>query len=161
MHIKLLPLNAIAKGYYINHKTFYKGDCGLDLFCPSTLVIPPGKMTKVFLQIKIAAYKSLNPTEDPRDPNAQLKPCGWLLFPRSSICKTPLRMANSVGVIDAAFRGELCLALDNISQEPYTINAGDRLVQAVAFDGEEISFEMVDALDETDRGERGIGSTGT
>lgn len=47
-----------------------------------------------------------------------------------------------MGVIDAAYRGEVRLALDNISEEPYTIQKGDRLVQAVSYDGEEITYEV-------------------
>ncbi|KAI4838394.1 deoxyuridine 5'-triphosphate nucleotidohydrolase [Plasmodium brasilianum] len=83
----------------------------------------------------------------------------FLLFPRSSISKTPLRLANSIGLIDAGYRGEIIAALDNTSNEEYVIKKNDKLVQLVSFTGEPLSFELVDELDETSRGEGGFGST--
>ncbi|CDR95750.1 deoxyuridine 5'-triphosphate nucleotidohydrolase, putative [Babesia bigemina] len=139
MHIKLLPMGADVSAMYADHKTFYPGDCGLDLFCPETVTVAPHTTHSVGLKIKIAAYRKNSPED--RDANS-MKSVGWLLMPRSSIAKTPLRLANSVGVIDAAYRGEIVLALDNIRDEPYTIQKGDRLVQAVSYDGEEISYEV-------------------
>ena len=81
-------------------------------------------------------------------------------MPRSSISKTPLRQCNSVGLIDAGYRGEIMAAVDNIKQEPYRLKPGQRLFQLVAMDGSPISFELTDVLTETDRGEGGFGSTG-
>ena len=57
-------------------------------------------------------------------------PEGWqaLILPRSSIgAKTPLRLSNSVGLIDSGYRGEIGVLYDNTSDEPYTINAGARI----------------------------------
>ena len=51
-------------------------------------------------------------------------------------------------------------AVDNIKQEPYRLEPGQRLFQLVAMDGSPISFELTDVLTETDRGEGGFGSTG-
>eukprot|EP00918_Siedleckia_nematoides_P048859 GHVU01107082.1.p1 GENE.GHVU01107082.1~~GHVU01107082.1.p1 ORF type:complete len:133 (+),score=25.81 GHVU01107082.1:655-1053(+) len=66
----------------------------------------------------------------------------------------------SVGVMDAGYRGEWHAPLDNIKNVDYTINKGDRLIQAVAFDGKPITFELVKELTEkTSRGEGGFGST--
>jgi dUTP pyrophosphatase len=87
------------------------------------------------------------------------KNVSWLIFPRSSISKTPLRLANSIGLIDAGYRGEILAAVDNIRGEDYTVKAGDRLVQAVAFNGGSISIKIVESLDATSRGEGGFGST--
>ena len=47
----------------------------------------------------------------------------YFLMPRSSISKTPLRLCNSVGLIDAGYRGEIMAAVDNIKQEDYTIHS--------------------------------------
>ncbi|ORM39729.1 Deoxyuridine 5'-triphosphate nucleotidohydrolase [Babesia sp. Xinjiang] len=157
MHIKLLPLNQDIAARYSNHKTHYPGDCGLDLFCPETITIPARKTVDVALGIKIAAYR-IRDAEDRKNDN--LRNVGWILAPRSSISRTPLRVSNSIGIIDAAYRGEIRVALDNISEEPYTIQQGDRLVQVVSYDGEEITYEIVEQLDATERGERGFGSTG-
>ena len=81
-------------------------------------------------------------------------------MPRSSISKTPLRQCNSIGLIDAGYRGEIMAAVDNIKDKPFTLETGQRLFQLVAMDGSPIHFELVDELTETDRGEGGFGSTG-
>jgi dUTP pyrophosphatase len=81
-------------------------------------------------------------------------------MPRSSIAKTPLRQCNSIGLIDAGYRGEIMAAVDNIKNEAYTVEKGQRLFQLVAMDGSPIHFEIVDELTETTRGEGGFGSTG-
>ncbi len=87
------------------------------------------------------------------------KPVSFLLYPRSSISKTPLRLSNSIGLIDAGYRGEVIAAVDNIRSVPFTVKKGDRLVQAVAFNGGPISFEIVSELDSTSRGDGMFGST--
>ena len=81
-------------------------------------------------------------------------------MPRSSISKTPLRQCNSVGLIDGGYRGEIMAAVDNVKDEPYTVEPGQRLFQLVAMDGSPIHFELVSMLTETGRGEGGFGSTG-
>lgn len=90
-------------------------------------------------------------------------PEGWAAFilPRSSIgAKTPLRLSNSQGVIDSGYRGELCVLFDNISDSPYTINAGDRIAQLLIRPSYRFIAHQVNTLDETDRGEGGFGSSG-
>ena len=82
-------------------------------------------------------------------------------MPRSSISKTPLRLCNSIGLIDAGYRGEIMAAVDNIKDEDYIIDYGQRLFQIVAMDGSPLSFELVDTLSQTDRGAGGFGSTGS
>ena len=81
-------------------------------------------------------------------------------MPRSSIVKTPLRLCNSIGLIDAGYRGEIMAVVDNIKSELYTVEKGQRLFQLVAMDGSPINFQLVDELTETTRGEDGFGSTG-
>jgi dUTPase len=51
----------------------------------------------------------------------------YFIFPRSSIWKKPLRLANSTGIIDSGYRGEIGVALDNIRDEPFVIEKGWRL----------------------------------
>ena len=85
----------------------------------------------------------------------------YLMIPRSSISKTPLRMSNSIGLIDGGYRGELTACCDNISDDPYTVNVGQRLFQIVAMDGSPIEFTLVDELSDSSRGSDGFGSTGT
>ena len=71
----------------------------------------------------------------------------------------PLRLANSIGLMDAGYRGEASVMLDNIKREAYTIKKGERLVQAVAFDGQPFRLDFVNNLDATQRGEASFGST--
>ena len=91
-------------------------------------------------------------------------PEGWqaLILPRSSIgAKTPLRLSNSVGLIDSGYRGELGVLYDNTSDEPYTINAGDRIAQLLVMPNYRFQAKVVDILADSDRGEGGFGSSGT
>ena len=85
----------------------------------------------------------------------------FYIYPRSSIGKTPLRLANSVGIIDAQYRGNLIVQVDNISSESYTIQKGQRLFQICSQDLTPFrSVKIVDSLLNTLRGAKGIGSTG-
>lgn len=94
-----------------------------------------------------------------------------LLFPRSSISKSSLLLANAVGIIDAGFRGEICFRfkLDNNLAEQSKINGGtpasykkgDRIGQLVILPYPTIEPEFVDELSDTERGTGGWGSTGT
>ena len=87
-------------------------------------------------------------------------PCGYYLMPRSSIVKTPLRLANSVGLIDSSYRGTIRAVVDNIKMTDYVVEKGSRLFQIVAHDGKPITHEFVNELSETQRGDGGFGSTG-
>ena len=90
-------------------------------------------------------------------------PEGWLamILPRSSMgTKTPLRLSNSVGLIDSGYRGELGVLYDNISDTPYTINAGDRIAQLLVMPSYRFQAKVVDILADSDRGEGGFGASG-
>ena len=87
-------------------------------------------------------------------------PLSYYLRARSSISKTPMRLANAVGVIDSGYRGNIKAALDNIRDEDYTIKKGSRLVQICSPTLSPITVCIVDKVSETDRGEGGFGSTG-
>lgn len=83
-----------------------------------------------------------------------------LLFPRSSVCKTGLSLANSVGVIDQDFRGSISFVFYKGPTwiEPYSY--GDRIGQLVIVPIPEVEFMEVEELSETERGAGGYGSTG-
>lgn len=90
-------------------------------------------------------------------------PEGWLalILPRSSMgTKTPLRLSNSVGLIDSGYRGELGVLYDNISDTPYAINAGDRIAQLLVMPSYRFQAKVVDILSDSDRGETGFGDSG-
>ena len=84
--------------------------------------------------------------------------CG-LLFPRSSVSKTTLSLANCVGVIDSGYRGEVMLKFRYLKEgDVYEI--GDRVGQIMLAPVWLISFIEVDELSDSERGEGGFGSTG-
>ena len=84
-----------------------------------------------------------------------------LICARSGLAsKFGITMANGVGVIDSDYRGELKVALFNSSDTDYTIHDGDRIAQLMVLPVVQPTLQMVDQLDETERGEGGFGSTG-
>ena len=81
--------------------------------------------------------------------------------PRSGLAiKKGITVLNSPGTIDADYRGEICVILINLSDQPFLINDGERIAQMVIARHEQGEFLLVDTLDETERGEGGYGHTG-
>ena len=84
-----------------------------------------------------------------------------LICARSGLAsKFGITMANGVGVIDSDYRGELKVALYNSSDTDYTIHDGDRIAQLMVLPVVQPALQLVEELDETERGEGGFGSTG-
>lgn len=84
-----------------------------------------------------------------------------LIMPRSSTgLKTSLRMANSTGVIDSDYRGEISALYEAKPREWEPINVGDRIAQGMIVETPRVEFVEVDELSETERGNKGFGSTG-
>lgn len=73
--------------------------------------------------------------------------------------KHGITLINAVGTIDSDYRGEIKIGLVNLSREAYTIEPGERVAQMIIAQYEQVNFELVDELDDTDRGEGGFGST--
>jgi len=81
--------------------------------------------------------------------------------PRSGLAaKHGITVLNTPGTIDADYRGEIKVILVNLSNEPFEIVPGERIAQMVIARHEQVEWEPVDALDETQRGAGGFGSTG-
>lgn len=81
--------------------------------------------------------------------------------PRSGLAlKKGVTVLNSPGTIDADYRGEICVILVNLSQEPFVIEDGERIAQMVIARHEQVCWQPVEALDETERGAGGFGHTG-
>lgn len=92
-------------------------------------------------------------------------PTGYvgLVFARSGLaCKKGLAPANKVGVIDSDYRGEIKVALHNHNGfgEELTVEAGERIAQISIVPYLKAEFDVVDNLEDTERGEGGFGSTG-
>lgn len=71
-----------------------------------------------------------------------------------------ITMINGVGTVDSDYRGEWNVPMVNLGQEPYTINDGDRIAQAVFSRYEKAEFILADEVNDTERGGGGFGSTG-
>ena len=84
-----------------------------------------------------------------------------LIFARSGLgIKSGITLPNCVGVIDSDYRGEIIVALTNLSKEAYTIQPGDRVAQLVIMPVAQANITVTDTLDDTERGAGGFGSTG-
>lgn len=82
--------------------------------------------------------------------------------PRSGLAaKHGITVLNTPGTIDADYRGEIKVILVNLSNEEFTINPGERIAQMVVARYEQVEWDSVEVLDETERGVGGFGSTGT
>jgi len=135
-------------------------DAGFDLFSPyPDFVCTSENVNKLDLKVKCSAQIV------ERDANGIVRSynTGYYMHPRSSISKTPLRLANSTGIVDSGYRGNLIGMLDCIRPH-YTVERFDRLIQVCAPGLIPIFVELVDKVEdlgaETIRGERGIGSSG-
>jgi len=155
MYLLIKPMTDVTKSLYNhNHNQHHHvGDSGLDLYCPDTITIQPGETVCINLQIQCEAFSGNR--EQPSEGNIS-----YYLYPRSSLSKTPLRLANSVGIIDAGYRGNICAFVDNIKDEPYRIDSATRLFQICSPTLEPIEYSIVNSLSETSRGSGGFGSTG-
>ena len=127
-----------------------RGDAGLDLYFPDDITFEANKMTMINLGI---ACEGLSDKDERNIP--------YYLHCRSSISKTPLRLANSVGIIDAGYRGNIQVAIDNTSTEAYSVQRGQRLFQICGRYLEPVCLEVVGELSESIRGNNGFGSTGS
>jgi len=131
-----LPLPAYA----------HQGDAGLDLFSAVDVSVAPGERSLVPTGIAIAVPVG----------------CAGFVLPRSgSALKRGLGLANSPGLIDSAYRGEVKVIVINLDRlEPIIIVRGDKVAQLVIQRVENCELQEVSQLSETVRGEGGFGSTG-
>ena len=125
----------------VNHAT----DSGFDLYMPADLSLPAKSTSLIDLEVRCEL-----------DDGSRH---GYYLYPRSSIYKTSLRLANSVGIIDAGYRGTLKVAVDNMADVPYAVKKGDRLFQICMPSLEPFEVRLGRVSSETERGEGGFGST--
>lgn len=92
--------------------------------------------------------------ELPQGYEAQIRPRSGLAI------KKGISILNSPGTIDADYRGEICVILINLSKEPFIIEDGERICQMVIAKHEQVNWEEVKILGETERGAGGFGHTG-
>lgn len=129
-------------------------DAGFDLFVPDETEFTVAFEKKMIdMKVKMEMYsvdKEVNTIT------------GYYSYPRSSISKTPLMLANHVGIIDSGYRGNLMGAFRSLSSEKYRVEKHSRLLQICHPNLCPIIVKMVDekALTVTTRGDGGFGSTG-
>ena len=142
-----------------------KNDSGFDVLCPHEVVVPAHTTARIKLGLRATVTYEIS-YQKPNGEWSGCAPCrkAFWLAPRSSLSKTPLILANSMGIIDAGYNGELQAAFHNTSDSPYIIQQMDRLVQIVSGDLSpfyEIRLRSpLEKPGDTARGEGGFGSTG-
>jgi dUTP pyrophosphatase len=153
--------NVVEKYFNSTYKPIHF-DAGFDLFCPERLISTGGNTIGINQCVKTSM--SFIQGRGQSDGQSEEVPVGYYLYPRSSTgSKTPLRMSNSVGIIDSGYRGHITAYFDNILSEgkDYIIEKHQRLVQICP---PNLSYPLyvyiVETLDSTERGVNGFGSSG-
>jgi len=126
-----------------------KGDAGMDLIAVSAKVLVDS-LTDEDTKLEVDSGLSFEIPE------------GYvgLVFPRSSIKSTGVRLSNAVGVIDSGYRGTVKSVFDITDKSLAYYEKGDKFAQLIILPYPSIQFILVDELSNTDRGEGGFGSTG-
>jgi hypothetical protein len=161
LHVKVLdPTNTDVVDYYhqLSERTEDQigSDSGVDIVFPREYMVDADVdiVPKCGLGIACAFY-----------PAGEVTTGAFDLCPRSSISNTPLSMVNSIGIIDAGYRGELMVPLRNHAKSPsnskWIIPAMTRMFQILAPNRLPIKVVLVNTLPESERGTRGFGSTGS
>lgn len=139
LQIKRIHPQAVLPAYA------HVGDAGMDVCSVDELTIEPGARALVKTGLVF------------------LLPEGWeaQVRPRSGLAlKKGVTVLNSPGTIDAGYRGEVGVILINLGREPFAIKPGDRIAQIVLAPVTQAEIREAAAIDETDRGTGGFGSTG-
>jgi dUTPase len=156
--LEILPQDASQQFYPISMMNRSDANAGFDLFSSNSVSV---KQTPMFIPFGITV-RMLKVEQMPHgNSNDVIKTDShFLLLPRSSIYKSGLLMANSMGVIDKSYRGELKAPVWSMTGSS-EVQKGDRLFQIVAPDmGWIRNIRLVDSLPDTERGAGGFGSTG-
>lgn len=131
-------------------------DSGFDLASPVNLSVDASTLFLDF-KVKAAMYKSDTRIDLNHLEPEKYTPSAYYLYPRSSISKTSFRLANSVGIIDRGYRGNIGAYFDCKQGE---IETGQRLVQLCSPTLDPFHVVITDSLTFTERGANGFGSTG-
>lgn len=134
-HGRGLPLPAYATAHA----------AGMDIVAAEDVTLAPGARHAVATGFAIAI---------PVGYEVQARPRSGLALKHGVTC------LNSPGTIDADYRGELRIILANLGQEPFEVRRGERIAQLVPAAVTHATFDEVETLDDTPRGEGGFGSTG-
>lgn len=122
-----------------------EGDAGFDLCTMETVTIQPFQIVMVHTGLATAIPAFFEGTIRPRSGMA---------------AKRGVTLANAPATIDSNYRGEILLPLYNMTTEPVTVEAGERVAQMLIKLQPQPTLMLVDELDETERGDQGFGSSG-
>lgn len=126
-------------------KKAHEGDAAYDIRANISGVIEPGAQLMIPTGVSLAMNENY---------------C-CLVLPRSGLAnKNGVTVANSPGLIDSGYRGDIGVILKNHGKEDFTFSAGDRIAQILFLELPSIKLEQVEELPDSDRGEGGFGSTG-
>jgi len=134
---------------------------GFDLYQPNDIIVPSGAKS-FMIDLGVRCQLKRGGIGGSGSESGAGSMHGYYLYPRSSLSKTPLRLCNSVGIIDYEYRGTIRVVVDNVSSpaEPYTIRKGERLFQLCMPSLCPFTVEYGKVNRDTGRGEGGFGSTG-
>ena len=138
-------------------------NAGFDLFTPEDHTISTQFATHfIHLGVKTELIHCQVTCPENKEVEGVSYASGFYMYPRSSLSKTPLMMANHVGIIDSGYRGELMVAVRSLQPEPYVVTKHTRLFQVCHPQLSPVYVVMVEEKDltNTTRGEGGFGSTG-
>lgn len=149
-------LRDLYKNHIASHNNSILNDpfpnSGFDLFVPESTEVADINAKMISMDVKCEML------------NESGRSCGYFMFPRSSLSKTPLMLANHTGIIDSGYRGNLIGAFRNLTAPngPYTVDKHVKLLQVCHPTLCPLYVTMVEETDfsETSRGEGGFGSTG-
>lgn len=130
----------LDKGAYMPEYA-HDTDAGADIRSPIKAVVPARGFVKIDTGVHIAL---------PHNTAGLLKSKSGLM----------LKGILSEGVVDVGYSGEIGAVLRNITDEPYTVEAGDKITQLLIIPVIQVPFEQTDKLEKTERGDSGFGSTG-
>ena len=160
LYIYIPPENQTLRAFYRNRIEDHNAkvysthpDAGFDLALPNKMVISKHWGNKLPLNIHCAMVSSIGIHES------------YYLYPRSSISKTPIRLSNSVGIIDSGYRGVITAMVDclHIHNDGIAFNAMERYFQICHRSLSPFKVVLVNSIDElgsTSRGDGVFGSTG-
>jgi dUTP pyrophosphatase len=159
LYIKLSSNNHSDElfNYYKNLEltSHLREDSGVDLYVPHDISFPDNIKENNIIEINHSIKCCMKE-------NSTNLTCGYYLYPRSSIYKYPFTMANSVGIIDSGYRGDI-KAMIRIYDINYCIKKNSKLFQLCAPDLSPLKVKVVsseDSLPESTRSTNGFGSTG-
>ena len=141
----IIDIVNISNNELPKYQTLLSAGMDLRAYLEDPIVLKP--LQRVL--VKTGLFISLHPGYE-----AQVRPRSGLAL------KKGISVLNSPGTIDADYRGEIGVILINLSDSDFMINTGDRIAQMVIAKHETISWKVVDELDDSLRGDKGLGSTG-